>query len=202
MLRGTAACSFAADSFPKGACTQRQGLRSRARGKVETQHYDNRVVVILQKKAWVNEEIACAWVLRVFKLFLQSINQREEVCLFLHNLSAQTTARFRLLLRHKCNTKQHLEPAECTHEIAVMDAGVGRMCKNHMHKAYDEWLEGEDNNDRIVKGKVPVSEKRILLTKWLGNAGTTESFIVISTLCFCCASPAACCWCRDPAACF
>ena len=29
-----------------------------------------------------------------------------------------------------------------------------------------------------------------------------ESFIVISTLCFCCASPAACCWCRVPAACF
>ena len=29
-----------------------------------------------------------------------------------------------------------------------------------------------------------------------------ESFIVISTLCFCCASPAACCRCRVPAACF
>ena len=29
-----------------------------------------------------------------------------------------------------------------------------------------------------------------------------ESFIVISTLCVCCASPAACCWCRVPAACF
>ena len=29
-----------------------------------------------------------------------------------------------------------------------------------------------------------------------------ERFIVISTLCFCCASPAACCWCRVPAACF
>ena len=27
-----------------------------------------------------------------------------------------------------------------------------------------------------------------------------KSFIVISTLCFCCASPAACCWCRVPAA--
>ena len=29
-----------------------------------------------------------------------------------------------------------------------------------------------------------------------------ESFIVISTLCFCCASPAACCWCRVLTACF
>ena len=67
-----------------------------------------------QKKAWVNDEIACEWVLRVFKPFLQSINQREEVCLFSDNLSAQTTARFRRLLRHKCNTKQHLEPAACT----------------------------------------------------------------------------------------
>ena len=31
--------------------------------------------------------------------------------------------------------------------------------------------------------------------------GEEESFIVISTLCVCCASPAACCWCRVPAAC-
>ena len=29
-----------------------------------------------------------------------------------------------------------------------------------------------------------------------------ERFLVISTLCVCCASPAACCWCRVPAACF
>ena len=50
------------------------------------------VVVFWQKKAWVNEEIACELVLRVLKPFLQSINQREEVCLFSDNLSAQTTA--------------------------------------------------------------------------------------------------------------
>ena len=113
--------------------------------KVETQQYDNRVVVFWQKKARVNEEIACEWVLRVFKPFLQSINQREEVCLFPDNLSAQTTARFRRLPRHKCNTKQHLRPAESTDGIAVIDVEVGRMCKNHMHKAYDEWWEEEDN---------------------------------------------------------
>ena len=29
-----------------------------------------------------------------------------------------------------------------------------------------------------------------------------EGFIVFSALCFCCASPSACCWCRVPAACF
>ena len=102
---------------------------------VETDQYDNRVVVFRQKKAWVNEEIACEWVLRVFEPFLQSINQREEVCLFSDKLSAQTTAQFRRLLRRKCNTKQHLEPAECTDEIAMIDAGMGGMCKNHMHRA-------------------------------------------------------------------
>ena len=44
------------------------------------------------------------------------------------------------------------------------------MCKNHMHMAYDELLEEKNNNDRIVNGQVPVSQKRILLTKCLGNA--------------------------------
>ena len=137
---------------------------------VETDQYDNRIVVFRQKKTCVNEEIAREWVLRVFKPFLQYINQREEVCLFCDNLAAQTTPRFRRLLRRKCNAMQHLEPSECTDEIAVIDAGVGRMCKNHMHRAYDEWLEEEESNDRIVNGQVPVSERKILLTTWLGNA--------------------------------
>ena len=35
-----------------------------------------------------------------------------------------------------------------------------------------------------------------------GPSYTGEHFIVISTLCVCCASPAACCWCKVPAACF
>ena len=160
--------------IPKGGVQPKAGIvfkgtRQRI-PKVETDQYDNRVLVFWQKKAWVNEEIACGWVLWVFKPFLQSITQREEVCLFSDNLSAQITAGIRRLLRRKCNTKQHLEPAECTDEIAVIDAGVGRMCKNHMHRAYDEWLQEDDNNDRIVNGQVPVSEKGILLTKWLGNA--------------------------------
>ena len=58
-------------------------------------------------KAWVNEEIACEWVWLVFKPFLRSIIQREEVSPFLDNLSAQTTPGFRPLLQHKCNTNQH-----------------------------------------------------------------------------------------------
>ena len=69
--------------IPKGGVQPKAGIvfkgtRQRI-PKVETQQYDNRVVVFWQKKAWVNEEIACEWVLRVFKPFLQSINQREEV---------------------------------------------------------------------------------------------------------------------------
>ena len=160
--------------IPKGGVQPKAGFVFTGTGqripKVETDQYDNRGVVFWQRKAWVNEEIACEWVLWGFKPFLQSINQREEVCLFSDNLSAQTTARFNRLLRRKCNTKQHLEPAESTDEIAVIDAGVGRMCKNHMHRAYDEWFEEEDNNDRIVNEQVLVSEKSILLTKWFGNA--------------------------------
>ena len=45
----------------------------------------------------------------------------------------------------------------------------------------------------------------IILEQWVSmhlDHPQKESFIVISTLCFCCASPAACCWCRVPAACF
>ena len=44
------------------------------------------------------------------------------------------------------------------------------MYKNHMHRAYDEALEEEHNNDRILNRQVAVSEKRILLTTCSGNA--------------------------------
>ena len=102
----------------KGGVQPKAGIVFKGTGqripKVEADQYDNRVVVFWQKKPWGNEEIACEWVLRVFKPLLQSINQREEVCLFSDNLSAHTTAPFRRLLRRKCNAKQHLEPAECT----------------------------------------------------------------------------------------
>ena len=98
-----------------------------------------------------------------------STNERRPGC-FWDNLSAQAP------LWHKCNTKRHLEPAECTHEIAVVDPGVGKMCNNHMHRAYDEWVEKEDINDHTVNGQVIVSEKGILamlgttcVQRWIFN---------------------------------
>ena len=33
------------------------------------------------------------------------------------------------------------------------------MCKRHMHTAYDEWLEEEDNGELMVNGNVPFTEK-------------------------------------------
>ena len=68
---------------------------------------------------------------------------------------------------------------------------------------------GNTTNTPITKnlfcGAEPPKSRRNLLS-WSGGrrlrAENTEGFIVISTLSFGCASPAACCWCRIPAACF
>ena len=50
-----------------------------------------------------------------------------------------------------------------------------------LHEEYYKSVRGED-------GEKPLGA--------LGSPPHTEGFTVISTLCVCCASPAACCWCR------
>jgi hypothetical protein len=71
--------------------------------------------------------------------------------------------------------KLHLLPSGVTDELQTIDDGVGVMTKNHMGKSFTRWLEevdgsGRTNLDRMLHGDVSASERRILLTKWLGDA--------------------------------
>jgi hypothetical protein len=68
-----------------------------------------------------------------------------------------------------------LFPTGVTDELQTIDDGVGIMVKTHMGQSWTAWLEsshenGKSNLERMVDGEVPASERRILLTQFLGDA--------------------------------
>jgi len=86
-------------------------------------------------------------------------------------------------------TKLHLFPSKVTDTVQTIDDHVGIMTKRHMGESFDKWLvapagckcircidASEENKmhktnlDRMNDGKVSASERRILLTKFLGDA--------------------------------
>ena len=62
-------------------------------------------------------------------------------------------------------------PGDTTHLTAVTDAGPGNEVKKRMVVLYKKDL--ESSRERLLKwknGKITTSERRILFTKWLGEA--------------------------------
>lgn len=62
-------------------------------------------------------------------------------------------------------------PENCTDLVAVTDAGLGNEIKRRMVKSYKNDLESSKERLEAWKsGRVSASERRILMTKWLGDA--------------------------------
>eukprot|EP00479_Gromia_sphaerica_P013267 TRINITY_DN7328_c0_g1_i1.p2 TRINITY_DN7328_c0_g1~~TRINITY_DN7328_c0_g1_i1.p2 ORF type:complete len:120 (-),score=18.40 TRINITY_DN7328_c0_g1_i1:350-709(-) len=62
-------------------------------------------------------------------------------------------------------------PENCTDLVAVTDAGPGNEIKRRMVKMYRNDLESSPERlDQWMNGKVTTSERRILMTKWLGQS--------------------------------
>ena len=79
----------------------------------------------------------------------------------------------------------------------------------HVHEAVTygiQRIEARTRSRRAIKGfalsRGGKSEDRFGSAASAYFVNVPQRFIVISTLCVCCASPAACCWCKVPAACF
>ena len=69
------------------------------------------------------------------------------------------------------NVRLHLLAKNCTDEIQAIDAGIGKVTKDLMGGALDEWLDSEnDNLDWWTQGYVLAWEHRVLATRWLAEA--------------------------------
>ena len=98
--------------------------------------------------------------------------------------------------------------AHCGCEVTVVGIPEHTVVPEVMaHRLLRRTLEHlqERKTCRETELEVHAEDMRDLVTKRVDMAlirYKRESFVVISTLCFCCGIPAATCWCRVPAACF
>ena len=93
----------------------------------------------------------------------------EQSILFADNLYGQTTEDFKRVLK-ECNTLLWLLPPKCTDEVQPVDAGYGRLFKVLVGKSLGAWLLNGDNVERWKSNKLTASDRRVLITQWVGEA--------------------------------
>lgn len=74
------------------------------------------------------------------------------------------------ILKRDCNTLLWLLPTKCTDEVQPVDAGYGRLFGVNVGKELDVFLLEGDNVERWESNKLTASDRRILLTQWIGRA--------------------------------
>ncbi len=128
----------------------------------EQLQYDKRVVVKFQPNAWCDQAIMEYWVKHVWKPKVD-----EESLLILDVHSAQKTDEIKELLR-KCDTTPVFVPAGCTGIVQPLDVSYNAPFKKKVESAAMEHL--QNNLEAYLHGKFTASERRVLLTKWVGEA--------------------------------
>ena len=132
----------------------------------ELQAYDSRVHIYWQENAWLDSRVALEW---VGNTFAPAIDKTAENVLFLDNLACQTTVEFHGACRRLAITLVYPLPADETDKCQPDDQGEGNMIKQLIGDQLDEFLEKDDNLDKW-QSNLTASERRILITKWFGQA--------------------------------
>ena len=94
----------------------------------------------------------------------------EESLLTLDTLHGQTTEKFKAYMKKECNSLVWHYPGGCTDALQPIDAGLRACIKAEVGKLLDTWLENGDNLKRWESNALTVSDRRVLLTKWVATA--------------------------------
>ena len=144
-----------------------QGLRI---ARLERESWDHRVNVMFQKKAWADRQFVLDWARMYFCPFVkENVPPELENIYFCDNLDAHLQQSFLDLLK-TVNCFRWFLPVRSTSETQPVDAGLGRLTKYLVSQEFEEWLEIDDNLEIWENGKLSASEKRILVTKFVGAA--------------------------------
>ena len=136
----------------------------------ETPAYDKRVQVYYDPKAYACGDVC----LQTLKDFNKQTSRQGFRLLGMDNWDAQATDEYQNLAK-EMKIKLAYSPSDCTDLCAVTDYGLGLSLKKFMvddfQKDFDErtdyWCGTVDGAKTVT-----ASERRILFTKWLGNAWT------------------------------
>lgn len=124
--------------------------------------YDKRVMVQFQPNAWCDEEAMKRWIRTSWKPYV-----KEEILLVLDLHKAQKTDHVKQLLS-ECHTTPIFVPACCTSIVQPLDVSFNAPFKKKVESAALQHI--QDNLDGYLNGKFTAGERRILLTKWVGEA--------------------------------
>ena len=154
----------------EGEQTVKPTVVFRGAGKVslaEAEEYDKRVHVLFQKNAWMDEATNMKWVNDV--LIPGISDKRNENILFADNVSFQLLEGFHQACRKKANMIVYMLPANQTDKVQPIDQGEGYLMKKKIGECLDSWLEDEKNPEEW-NSTISAKKRRILLTKWVGEA--------------------------------
>ena len=128
----------------------------------ETVRYDKRVTVLFQHNAWCDEVIMERWVRTSWKPYVSG-----DTLLVLDLHRAQKTDRVKELLK-EYNTTPVFVPAGCTSIIQPLDVSFNAPFKKKVENVALHHM--EENLDEYLNGRINGGERRVLLTKWVGEA--------------------------------
>ena len=159
-------CTAQLTIFADGEPRVKPLLIFRGKGKrislKEQLEYDKRVVVRFQPNAWCDQPVMNYWVKNCWKP-----NIKEEALLVLDVHKAQKTGDITDALA-ECDTTPLYVPPGCTSIIQPLDVSYNAPFKKKVESAALNHL--QDNLEGYLHGKFTAGERRVLLTKWVGEA--------------------------------
>ena len=129
----------------------------------EKLRYDRRVGVRFQENAWCDEPTMIYWVKRHWKPHVQGPTL---LCLDQHK--AQKTPSIESLLAVDCNTTTALIPPGCTSLVQPLDVVFNAPFKRMVDDLATAHM--QEHLDDYVHGNFSARDRRVLLTKWIGEA--------------------------------
>ena len=121
------------------------------------------------RKAWCDEKIIKEWISTEWaNPFKNLIGQNSDGKILIADVhrAQQTNSVKELLTKHKTSLVN--VPPRCTSRDQVVDVLINKPFKDEVRSLLEDHL--DKNLDQYVNGKINASQRRVLMTKWVGEA--------------------------------
>ncbi len=168
----------------RAKCQPRPALIFRGTGtrlkEEERLAYHKDVDVYWQRNAWADTATSTMWAENTLATFIAAAKQEEAemgqewrdddtFVLLCDNLNSQLTTSFKTAVKKADTFVFNLAP-NCTDLIQPVDAGYGRAIKARIAHEQEEYLRHPEHEKEWLNGHYSASARRILITKWVGEA--------------------------------
>ena len=135
-----------------------------------------------QEKAWYDVEMIKEWISNIWgNPFKNPIGQNSDGKILIANVDCvqQTNSMKEVLKEHK--TSPVNVPLGCTPHVQVVDILINKPFEDEVHSLFEDDLD-KNLNQYVADGKINASQRKVLMTKWVGKAwskvGKMKDFII------------------------